>query len=203
MQSIEDKIISRIYGKGRGWAFSKKDFLDLADDGAIRLALMRLTRRNTIRRVMRGIYDYPRFSKLLQETMGADLDQVARALARKFGWRIQVSGNTALNLLGLSAQVPAQMVYLSDGPPKSYEIETRTLTFQKKALKESGFKHPESELVVQALKELGRERADADLRRKLRQAIPAEIWPKLVRDTQSATAWIHKIIREISTESET
>ncbi|MDF7826996.1 DUF6088 family protein [Pontiellaceae bacterium B12227] len=201
MQSIENKIINRIYGNGRGWTFSKKDFLDLADDGAIRLALMRLTDRGTIRRVLRGIYDYPRFSDLLQETMGPDFDQVAHALARKSGWRIQASGNTALNLLGISTQIPAQAFYLSDGPSKTYEIGKRTLHFKKAALKESGFKHSESELLVQALKELGRERADAALREKLQQAIPAGDWPKLVRDTKSASAWIHEIIREIAEEA--
>lgn len=201
MKSIEQKVLDRIYGNGRGWAFSKKDFLDIASDGAIRIALTRLTERGTIRRALRGIYDYPGFSKLLQEPMGPDLDQIAHAFARKFGWRIQVSGNTALNLLGLSTQVPAQAVYLSDGPSKTYEIGRRTLSFQKRALKESGFKHPESELVVQSLKALGQERVDAALCRKLKQAIPEKTWPKLVRDTKSATAWIHKIIREISGET--
>ena len=201
MQSIENKIINRIYGNGMGWAFSKKDFLDLADDGAIRLSLMRLTERGTIRRVIRGIYDYPRFSELLQETMGSDLDQIAHALARKFGWRIQPSGNTALNLLGLSTQVPAQVIYLSDGPSKTYEIGTRPLRFKKTALKESGFKYPESELVVQALKELGQKRIDNALRKKLHLAIPAENWLKLVRDTKSATSWIQEIIRKTAEET--
>ena len=201
MQSIENKIINRIYGNGMGWAFSKKDFLDLADDGAIRLSLMRLTERGTIRRVIRGIYDYPRFSELLQETMGSDLDQIAHALARKFGWRIQPSGNTALNLLGLSTQVPAQVIYLSDGPSKTYEIGTRPLRFKKTALKESGFKYPESELVVQALKELGQKRIDNALRKKLHRAIPAENWLKLVRDTKSATSWIQEIIRKTAEET--
>lgn len=200
MQSIENKIINRIYGNGMGWAFSKKDFLDLADDGAIRLSLMRLTDLGTIRRVIRGIYDYPRFSELLQETMGSDLDQIAQALARKFGWRTQPSGNTALNLLGLSTQVPAQAIYLSDGPSKTYEIGTRQLRFKKTALKESGFKYRESELVVQALKELGKERMDDALREKLRHTIPSEKWPKLVRDTKSATTWIHEIIRKTAEE---
>lgn len=201
MQSIEKKIISRIYGNGRGWAFSKNDFLDLADDGAVRLALMRMTDRGTIRRILRGIYDYPRFSKLLQETMGPDLDQVAHALARKSGWRIQASGNTALNLLGISTQIPAQALYLSDGPSKTYEVGKRTLHFKKAALKESGFKYSQSELLVQALKELGRKRADSATREKLKQSIPAGDWPKLVRDTKSATAWIHEIIRNISEEA--
>ena len=201
MQLIENRIVNRIYGNGRGWVFSKKDFLDMADDGAIRLSLMRLTNRETIRRIIPGIYDYPRFSELLQETLGPDLDQIAHALERKFGWRIQPSGNTALNLLGLSSQVPAQAVYLSDGPSKTYEIGRRKLTFNKKALKESGFKHRESELVVQALKELGRERMDEAFRKKLRQALPSETWPKLVRDTKSATAWVHEIIRKTAEES--
>ncbi len=202
MQSVENRIVSRIYGNGRGWSFSKKDFSDIADDGAIRLALMRLTQRGTIRRVMLGIYDYPRFSEFLQETLGADFDQVAHALARKFGWRIQPSGNTALNLLGLSTQVPAQAVYLSDGPSKTYEIGTRELCFKKTALKESGFKYRESELVVQALKELGQKRMDNAVREKLRHAIPSEKWPKLVRDTKSATTWIQEILRKTAKELE-
>jgi len=201
MQSIGDRIVNRIYGNGRGWSFSKKDFLDIADDGAIRLSLVRLTEKEKIRRVIRGIYDYPRHSELLQETMGPDLDQVAHALARKFGWRIQPSGNTALNLLGLSTQVPAQAVYLSDGPTKTYEIGNRKLTFNKNALKESGFKLRESEWVVQALKELGRERMTEGLRSKLRHALPPSIWPKLVRDTKSATAWVHEVIRKTAEEA--
>lgn len=104
--------------------FSKNDFLDLGGDDTIRKVLSRQETKGTIRRVLRDLYDYPRSSKLLQEQMGPDLDQVARALARKFGWRIQPSENTALNLLGLSTQVPAQAVYLSDGPGKTVTIES-------------------------------------------------------------------------------
>jgi hypothetical protein len=197
MQSIHSKLINRIYGSGRAWAFSKNDFSDLGSDGAIRLALLRLEESGTIRRVLRGLYDYPRFSKLLKEPMGPDLDQVAQALARKYGWRIQPSENTALNLLGLSTQVPAQAVYLSDGPAKTYEIDNRQLIFKKRALKESGFKHRESELVVQALKALGRDRIDSQIRRKLVEAVPAAAWKKMVRDTKTAPAWVHEIIRTI------
>lgn len=202
MQSIHLKLINRIYGSGRGWSFSKNDFSDLGSDGAIRLALLRLEENGTIRRVLRGLYDYPQFSKLLNEPMGPDLDQVAQALARKYGWRIQPSENTALNLLGLSTQVPAQAVYLSDGPGKTYEIGTRQLIFKKRALKESGFKHRESELVVQALKALGRDRIDAELRRKLSATLPAATWKKMVRDTKTAPAWVHEVIRAIAEEVE-
>jgi len=200
MQSIHSKIIKRIYTSGRGWAFSKIDFSDYGSAGAIRLSLMRLEEDETIRRVLRGLYDYPRISTLLNESMGPDLDQVARALARKHGWRIQPSENTALNLLGLSTQVPAQAVYLSDGPGKTCEIGSRELVFKKRALKESGFKHRESELVVQSLKALGRERIDSGVRSKLVDVIPAPLWKKMVRDTKTAPAWVHEIIRTLAEE---
>jgi len=200
MQSIENKIVSRIYGQQRGWAFSKNDFMDLGGDASVRKALSSLELRGTIRRVLPGLYDYPRISTLLSEPMGPDLDQAARALARKHGWRIQPSENTALNLLGLSTQVPAQAVYLSDGPGKGLEIGNRQLIFKKRALKESGFKFRESELAVQALKALGKERVDSAVRRKLAEAIPAATWKKMVRDTRTAPAWVHEIIRSIAEE---
>jgi len=126
------------------------------------------------------------------------MDQLARALARKHGWRIQPSGNMALNLLGLSTQVPAMAVYLSDGPSKIYDIGPRQLVFKRRALKESGFKHRESELVVQALKALGKERIDSKNRTKLARALPASMWKKMVRDTVTAPAWVHAIIRTIA-----
>jgi hypothetical protein len=103
-------------------------------------ALHRLEKRGEIRRVIRGIYDYPRFSKLLDQHLSPDIDQVARVLARKFRWRIQPSGATALNFLGLSTQVPARAVYLSDGPDRVYQVGNTALAFEHTALKESGVK---------------------------------------------------------------
>ena len=102
--------------------------------------------------------------------------------------------------MGLSTQVPAQAVYLSDGPSKTYTIGNRQLIFKKRALKESGFKHRESELAVQSLKALGRDRIDSETRRTLAQALPAAIWKKIVRDTKTAPAWVHDVIRTISNE---
>lgn len=201
MQSIDNKLVSRIYGNQRGWAFSKNDFLDLGSDAAIRKALSRLEAKGTIRRVLRGVYDYPRISTLLDQPMGPDLDELASALARKSGWRIQPSENTALNLLGLSTQVPAQSVYLSDGSSKSYEVGNRQLVFKKRSLKESGFKHRESELVVQALKALGQERIDAEVRQKLSKKWTPDFWQKILRDTKTAPAWVHDAIRKIAIET--
>ena len=164
MQTIENKMVSRIYGHGRGWAFCANDFSAEFGRSTIDWALSRLLAAGTIRRVYRGMYDYPKYSELLQQALSPDFDQVAQAFARKFNWRIQPSGDAALNLLGLSTQVPGRLMYLSDGPNRRYEIGDSTthftLEFKKSALKDVGFKYRESGLIVQALKALGKERVD-------------------------------------------
>src|SRR5690554_1878145 len=108
MNNVENQIVNKIYGMGRGWAFSRKDFGLIGNANAIDQAFYRLAEKGTIRRLTRGLYDYPRYSRLLGETLGPDMDQAAHALARKFGWQIQVTGNAALNIMGLSTQVPTQ-----------------------------------------------------------------------------------------------
>lgn len=88
-----------------GWAFSPSDFVKDFSRDQIENALSRLCREGKIRRVYRGVYDYPKFSELLQQDLSPDFDQVARAFARKFNWRIQPAGDAALNLLGLALGV--------------------------------------------------------------------------------------------------
>ncbi len=197
MQAIEDKIISRIYGKGRGWAFFKNDFIDFGNAAAIDKALSRLVQSRRIRRTMRGLYDHPRFSDLLQKTLSPDIDQVAYAFARKFSWRIEVSGASALNLLGLSTQIPAQYVYLSDGPSKSYDVMGVTLNFKKSSLKNIGFKHHESTLIVQALKALGKEHLSESVFAKIREQIDPRNYTRILRDTQGSTGWVYEAIKQI------
>ncbi|MCK4341610.1 MAG: hypothetical protein KAY37_07805 [Phycisphaerae bacterium] len=199
-QSTEQKLLSKIYGKGRGWAFSQKDFARLASRGATDIALHRLQAKGTIRRVMRGIYDYPRYSDLLETEMSPDIDQVAGAMARKFGWRIQPSGPAAQNLLGLSTQVPATYVYLSDGPDRSYDINGTTLTFKHTALKEAGFRYRESALIVQALKSRGADRIKPRTIAKIRKWLDPKLRERILTDTSTATGWVYAAVREICTE---
>ena len=119
------QIEQRIAAAPAGTAFITSDFLDLAEIPAINKALSRLTESKTIRRVIRGVYDRPQFSELLQEFAAPDMAQTAKAIARNFGWTIVPCGDTALNLLGLSTQVPAVWQYVSDGPYREYTIGNR------------------------------------------------------------------------------
>ena len=111
--SIKDKIISRIYGHGRGWVFSPNDFLQDFKRYEIDNALKTLADSGSIRRICRGIYDYPAFSALLQASAGPDMNAVACAIARKFKWQIYPSGDTALNHFGISTQIPGRLAYIS------------------------------------------------------------------------------------------
>ncbi len=197
MKNISESIFYFIAGHGRGWAFSSSDLAGRFARQQIDNALSDLAEANKIRRIARGLYDYPRFSDLLQKTLSPDIDQVANAYARKFNWRIEVSGDSALNLLGLSTQIPAQYIYLSDGPSKSYDVMGVQLTFKKSSLKDIGFKHRESTLIVQALKALGKEHLSESVFAKIREQIDAKNYAKILRDTQGSTGWIYEAIKRI------
>jgi hypothetical protein len=196
-QATEKTILRRIYGKGRGWAFSQKDLTDFGSRSALDVALHRLCAQGTIRRDLRGIYDYPRHSALLGEPLSPDIDQVAHALARKFGWRILPNGPSALNLMGLSTQVPAQYLYLSDGPDRSYRVGSTDLAFKQTALKEARFVLRESSVIVQGLKSLGQEALTVEIIAKIRDWLPPALRPKVLTDTRTATGWVYEVIRRI------
>ncbi|MBE9487298.1 MAG: hypothetical protein IMY82_09055 [Chloroflexi bacterium] len=200
MQSTENKILYRIYGRGRGWVFFAKDFS--AEFGSVNIdkALSELTKQGKIRRICRGMYDYPKYSDLLGQELSPDFDQVAWAFARKFNWRIQPSGDAALNLLGLSTQVPGKYVYLSDGPNRKYAISSYKLEFKKTALKEIGFKHRESGLIVQALKSLGKEGISSDVIDNIRTQLEPEKFGKILKDTKTVSGWVYCCIKEICWE---
>lgn len=200
-QVIEQNILSRIYGNGRGWAFSRADFADLGPRPTIDSALHRRERESVIRRVIRGIYDYPRYSKALRGPVSPDIDQVAHALARKFAWRIQPDGATAQNLLGLSTQVPARAVYLSDGPDRSYTVGKTCLAFEHTALKEAGFKLPESRLIVQALKAYGENRITPKIIALIRKKFDRALRQRILIDTKTATGWVYAAIQEIAKDN--
>lgn len=201
-QNIDKSIQSRIFGHRRGWVFSSSDFSDLGLRPAIDSALLRLKARGTIRGIMRGLYEYPRFGSLLDQALSPDIDQVARALARKFGWRIQPSGVIAENLIGLSTQIPAQVVYLSDGPNRAYRIGKTSLKFKRTTLKDIGFKHRQSGLIVHALKSIGSTRANPEIVMKIRRWLPRELRAKILQDTKASTGWVRAAIQEITREDE-
>ena len=201
-QTVELNIIYRIYGHGRGWAFSKTDFIMEHPEGSVNQALSSLVKAGKIRRVLRGIYDYPRYSEFLKKDMPPDIDQVAQALARKFNWRIQPTGNAALNKFGLSTQVPGRWIYLSDGPDRQYDMATDSLVFRNTSTKNIGFKTPESGLLVQAITALGKNQVTPSVVSSIQAQIPTSKFAKILKETRSATTWVYDTIKKVCKEQE-
>ena len=195
---LYDKVFYFISGHGRGWAFSSNDLINKFTRQEIDNTLSDLAKKEKIRRVARGIYDYPKYSDLLKKDLSPDIEQVSRAYARKFNWTIEVSGDTALNILGLSTQVVGKYIYLSNGSNKNYTLENgTTIEFKKSSLKNIGFKHKESSLIVQALKTLGKDRIDENIIHSIREQIEPSKFQKILNDTQSSTVWIYESIKKI------
>ena len=195
---LYNKVFYFISGHGRGWSFSSNDLIHKFTRQEIDNTLSDLVKREKIRRVARGIYDYPKYSELLQKQLSPDIEQVSRAYARKFNWKIEVSGESALNILGLSTQVVGRYIYLSNGPNKNYTLKDgTTIEFKKSSLKNIGFKYKESSLIVQALKVLGKDRIDEEIIKSIREKIDTRKYKKILSDTQSATVWIYETIKII------
>src|SRR4029077_3529677 len=157
MQTMRDQIVARIERLGAGKAFSAKDFLDIASRGTIDMALGSLTRRGIIRRIQRGLYDMPKVNPTLGGKLSPDIDEAAQAIARRQRWKIVPEGAWAANLLGLSTQVPAKIIYLTDGPTKDVEIGRRSIHFKHARPKAMAGLEGKIALVVQALRHLGKE----------------------------------------------
>ena len=200
IQAPASKILARIYGHGRGKAYTPKDFLDIADRETVWKSLTRLAKDGKIRRLMRGVYDYPRFSTMLHAPAGADPDAIARAIARAHGWTILPTGETALNLLGLSTQIPAQWQYFSDGPSKTYDLSGGMLTLKHRTNKETTVLSPRTALIVQALKSLGEKRITPAVMATLREQLDAKEWKRALREARYATSWVYEIIKRLAAE---
>jgi uncharacterized protein DUF6088 len=200
MASDKDKIIARIHRRGPGAAFTPKDFLDVASRGTVDMTLAALLADGTIRRLARGLYDYPRTSTLLEGPTAPDLDQVSQALARRYRWNIIPDGPLAANLLGLSTQVPARSVYISDGPTKTIKIGRQTIHFKNARPKETGVASVRSGTVIQALRHLGRRRVGDKVVEKLRRFLSAKEKRALVHDARQSADWIYAAARAIADE---
>lgn len=189
-------ILKRVQVHGRGWFFTPKDFLDLGTRGAVDQSLLRLRRDGTIRRLANGLYDYPRIHKGLG-TLSPNPDDVAAALAAKSGSRVQVSGQRAANLLGLSSQVPAQSVYVTDGPSQTVQIGSQVITLKRARPSKFPGTGTRAGLAIQAIRAMG-PKSDRDLiARQLSSALSSDDIRELVKLHKYAPGWSNRLLQTI------
>ena len=198
MGRLREKIERRIQKEGRGWVFSRKDLRDIAPSGSLGVILTRLVQSGMIRRIVRGLYEYPKKSRLLKENLPPDIDQAAQAIARKHRWTIAPDGAMAANLLGLTQQVPARIVYLSDGPTRKFEIGKQTVRFRHASPKDLRMDHYSSRLIALALRFLGKGNVTEKVIHHLQRKLPARDRRRLLQDARYGTDWILEIAQKIA-----
>ena len=200
-KNIDSKVVSRIYGHGRGWVFTPNHFKDLGSRDAVASALKRHKQSGLIRQLARGVYDYPKIDPELG-LLEPSIDDIAQALAGRDATRLQPSGAYAANLLGLSTQVPTKIVYLTDGRPRTVQIGKRQITLKQTTPRNMATAGRISGLVIQALRHLGSRHVDAAIIEAVKKRLSASDRKRLLADIRHAPAWIADIIRKVAAEDE-
>jgi len=193
--SIQEKIAAQIHALPEGEMLLPSDFSDLGSSEAVRLALFRLEKAGIIVRVAQGIYVRPKISKWIGP-ISPSAEEVAEAIAKRDRIRTVPTGSYALNAVGLSTQVPMNIVLLTDGSPREIKVGKRTIKFKRTTPKNLLAKGKISRLVIQALKEIGNGNVTEDEGKKIFELLKKEDEKDLKHDIALAPVWIQKMIKK-------
>ena len=196
IQSIDKIVTYRIYGNKRGWVFTPSRFYDIGSQFAVRKTLERLAKSGLIRRLAPGLYDYPKRHPVLGDLL-PNYEQIGRALIGEDKLKLQPSGAYAANLLGLTEQVPAKIVFLTDGAPRKVVIGKQTIILKRTTPKNMAAAGRASGLVIQALRYLGKDSVSDDTINKLKTRLSREDKDRLLKDISCAPVWIGRALSRI------
>ena len=202
MSSYTEKISDKMNGFDSNKVFFANDFLDIASYETARKILNRMVKEGKIKRVIDGFYYNPRYSELIGEYEAVSIHELALAIARKYNWNIAPCSSTALNLIGLSTQVPTHYKYISSGRYKKYTIGDTVLEFKKVNPGEIANMSLKTATVIQAIKSLGKENINREVIRKIREYLTEEEISDLMDEAKSVPSWIYEVIRDISEDED-
>ena len=194
--SVSDRLMKRVRASGRGSVFTPSDFLTVAARSSVDQALSRLVKGGQLRRLARGLYDFPKLHPNLGALSPAP-DDVAHALARETGSQVQIAGARAANALGLSTQVPAQSTYLTDGPSRRVVLGKRIVDLRHASPKHLIAPGSPAGTVVQALRHVGPVRA-ADVAQVAAHRLSANDKKTLASTALQAPAWMRPTLVSIA-----
>lgn len=195
--NLAHAISKRIRQHGQPWVFTPKDFLDLGTPHAVGMTLLRLVREGSIRRLARGLYDCPKKHPVLG-LLSPPVEAIAEALAGRNGTRIQASGAYAANLLHLSDQVPAKIVYHTDGASRQVRVGGQTIILKQAAPSRLHAHDRMSGLLIQALRYLGKTNITEERVKQLHRLLSPKDRRQLLKDLSSAPVWMHPHLRAIA-----
>jgi hypothetical protein len=194
MKSIEEQIVELVSKSPRGTLFFPDDFENTGSSDAVRKALQRLEDKASLRRAAHGIYVLPKVSEYIGEILPS-AEEVAESIAKRDKIRLVPTGSYALNALGLSTQVPLKLVFLTDGAARTINVRNRTIKLKRTTPKNLMAKGKISSLVIQALREIGKDKARPDELKKIRKLLKEEDPEHLKHDIKLAPEWIKKIMK--------
>lgn len=190
--------MASVVRRGRGSVFFGEDFRPMARPEAVRQALSRLARAGAIRRIGTGLYHYPAINEKLGGELPPATDTVAQAIARRTGSRVVATGAQAANLLGLSTQVPAKPIYLTNGSSRSVAVGNQSIAFRHVGPRRMGVRNDISVMVFEALRYIGRTNVTDQVATRLRSSLPPAAKAELRRDLPHASIWIRSIVERIT-----
>jgi len=195
-ESTHNQIEILIKKKGRGKIFFSNDFSTLGTNIAVRHALSRLCKRGLIVRLAEGIYLYPKIDKELGlGVLYPSIDTIAKSIAKKDKARIVPTGLYALNRLGLSTQVPANAVYLTDGSPRRIKVgKGKGILFKHTVPKNLAFKSDLAMLIVFALKEITKDGVTKEHLDRLKYVLQQTPKEEILQDIKLMPSWIKNLI---------
>ena len=203
--SVDSRLLVTIRGRGRGSVFVPAEFLGIGSNVAVDQALHRMAQKGTIRRLDRGLYDFPKVHPVRGPLMPSAED-VVRALAVRDRKRpqpvgriqVQPAGAYAANILGLTKKLPAKLLFLTDGPTRTVNIGTMTIQLRRTTAKNMATAGRLSGLLMGALRELGNGQVTPKRRAHLKQTLPARKRRELIKDLKLTPVWMHAIFRELA-----
>ena len=197
MQSIHSQLEDKIISLKKGAIVFVSDFAEFGTAENVKKVLLRLEKKQLLVRLAHGIYLYPKIDKELG-ILYPSTESIAEAIAKRDKIRIIPTGIYALQQLGISTQIPMNVIYLTDGAPRKIKVGKRTITFKKTAPKNLAIKNKVLSNIVQGLKELGKENITDEIRQKIKQAlqkVPVEI---LKEEILNAPVWVRNEVLSLN-----
>lgn len=196
-----EKINGRIRRKGEGWVFTPSDFLDIGSPQAVGMNLLRLSRQGMIRRLDRGIYDYPKKHPKLG-ILHAEPKEILSAISRRDGIAFQEHEAFAANRLRLTEQVPARMIYLTPGRSRVVKAGPVSIELRHRSARKLTAPAPMSSMVFSALRNIGKVNITTERILHLRGLLSLKDRKKLLADLPKAPAWMHPHLRHLTEAKE-
>lgn len=193
--STDNPVSERIRAFAKGAIFFPTDFDDIATPEAIRQTLSRMVKRGAITRVSRGIYCIPRSNPALGlESIPPAAEDIAQKVAERDHVKIIPTGDQALNQLGLSTQIPANAVYITNGARKKINIgEGRSIIFRESnEFRLFEFCSKLMMLAVSAMRSIGEGNLNDEIMDKIKEVVK-KVTPENYRhDILLAPVWVRK-----------